>query len=63
MKLHRTLQNYLFDNRLYVSPINDRYEVIDQNNNRICTGATKHTAVKKAMWLDSCPCSLARKDK
>lgn len=61
MKLHRTLQNYLFDNRLYISPIGDRYEVIDHNNNQVCTGSTKHTAVKKAMWLHACPCSLARK--
>lgn len=33
MKLHRTLKNYLFDHRLYISPIGDRYEVIDQNHN------------------------------
>lgn len=61
MALELRLQNYLLKNNLSVGICDDRIEVRNRDGNLICRGATAHTAVLKAMWLDTCLCREYKK--
>lgn len=58
MKLDWELQEYLDANGLTAMFDGERFEVSDKDGRVICTGATVHTAVRKAVWLNACPCQL-----
>lgn len=56
MKLAKNLLSYLDRHNLTVDLNGSRVIVLDPEGKAICTGATVHTAVRKAMWLCVCPC-------
>lgn len=57
MKLARELRKYLDKDHLTVDFDGSRVVVLDQNSKVVCTGATVHTAVRKAILLNTCPCT------
>ena len=56
VKIAKELQNYLDRNGLIVNVIGSKVAVIDGDGKIIITGATVHTAVKKAIWQNLCFC-------
>lgn len=56
MKLAKELQDYLDRNGLIVDVVGLKVAVIDGEGKVICTGATIHTTVKKAIWRNVCFC-------
>ncbi|CAK7009916.1 MAG: hypothetical protein MESAZ_00406 [Saezia sanguinis] len=56
MKLANNLLRFLDRNGLTVHFNGSRIAVHDREGKVICTGATVHTAVRKAVWLNPCSC-------
>lgn len=56
MKVAEELRNFLEQNHLTLDLVDGRPAVLDEQGTVICTGATVHTALRKAMLLNTYPC-------
>jgi hypothetical protein len=58
MRLAKALEAYLDKNGLVVDvlPLDRKALVINKDGKVISAGATVHTAVRKAIWCDTCEC-------
>jgi len=57
MKLARKLRKYLDRDNLTVDFDGPRVTILDLEGKEVCSGATVHTAVRKAILLNVCPCT------